>query len=394
VGVPDVLHAVDLFSGLSLRDLGELCRGVRTRGLSAGETICAPGQDYEGMFVVAEGCVEVQDGATSQRLGSGDSWGELNLIARETTTCVAWAATDTQLLELDKDSFDAFVSAHPSVMRDVLAALSRRAVQANQRLLADDARVPSNTMGSVYAVFSTRGGSGKTLIATRLALELTRRAPGRVALFDLDLLFNDGTFQLGASEPQVLAMISSGELERNARSAVSRLMAHHESGLALLVASTRPEDGERVTAAHVRAALNSLRTQYLATIIDCPGTYADAVLAAIETANRVVVVCTPELTTLRDVREMQRLFGQALHVGQNRMTFVLNHPSPVLGLTRRQFESALQQRALVEIEYAGPAAAHSKFANAIRQIAAELGVATSREPRGLRIPVLGGLGRG
>jgi hypothetical protein len=58
----------------------------------------------------------------------------------------------------------------------------------------------------------------------------------------------------------------------------------------------------------------------------------------------VIVLCTPELSTLRDVRDCQRIFGQALHLDRNKVSYWFNHPLPVTGLTRQQFESASSSR--------------------------------------------------
>jgi hypothetical protein len=83
------------------------------------------------------------------------------------------------------------------------------------------------------------------------------------------------------------------------------------------------------------------------------------------------MVCTPELVTLRDVRDCRRLFGQALNVNKNRVAYVMNHPVPSFGLSRRQFEDALEQRMLLELPHAGEAATKSGFSKAIDQLASE-----------------------
>jgi pilus assembly protein CpaE len=73
-------------------------------------------------------------------------------------------------------------------------------------------------------------------------------------------------------------------------------------------------------------------------------------------ADRVLVVCTPELNTLRDVRECQRVFGEIIRLDLKRVSFVFNHNQPFAVLGREQFESALEQQMTFELPHAGDAA--------------------------------------
>jgi pilus assembly protein CpaE len=196
--------------------------------------------------------------------------------------------------------------------------------------------------------------------------------PQRVALLDLDLVFDDAALELNLSLQSSLASIAEADLSRLDPAALSAHVVEHASSLRVLVGATRPEDGERVTAAHVRAALAVMKRQFLVTVVDCGTSFSEPTLAALETGDRVLVVCTPELSTLRDVRDCQRLFGQALRVEPTRVSYVFNHPLPSVGLTRQQFESALEKPMWLEIPHAGESATKPVFAKAISQLAGEL----------------------
>jgi pilus assembly protein CpaE len=130
----------------------------------------------------------------------------------------------------------------------------------------------------------------------------------------------------------------------------------HSTGLQVLVAGTRPEEGEVVTAAHVRAALGTMKRQFSATFVDCGSSFDEPTIAALEMADRILVVCTPELNTLRDVRESVRIFGEIIHLDNKRVSFVFNHNQPFAVLARDQFESALEQPMTYELAHAGETA--------------------------------------
>src|SRR5205814_2170176 len=123
-------------------------------------------------------------------------------------------------------------------------------------------------------------------------------------------------------------------------------------GVQLLVAVTRPEDGELITGDHVRAALGTLRRQFSATFVDCGGSFDEPTLAALEGADRIIVVCTPELNTLRDVRECLRIFREIMRLDLSRVSFVFNRNQPFAVISRAQFESVVDQT-MLDLPHAG-----------------------------------------
>ena len=139
--------------------------------------------------------------------------------------------------------------------------------------------------GRIYAVFSPRGGAGKTTLAVNIALQQAMDQPERTALFDLNLTFGHAAAMLGLTPETSLADVPAESLADFDRRTLGRFMASHGSGLQVLVAGTRPEEGEVVTAAHVRAALSTMKRQFSASIVDC-GTSFDEPTIAGENSRR------------------------------------------------------------------------------------------------------------
>jgi pilus assembly protein CpaE len=189
-----------------------------------------------------------------------------------------------------------------------------------------------------------------------MALHQALEQPERTALLDLSLTFGHTAALLGMSPETSLAAIPAESLADFDRRTLGRYLTEHGSGLQLLVAGTRPEEGEVVTAAHVRAALSTMKRQFSATIVDCGSSFDEPTIAALEMADRVILICTPELNTLRDVRECLRVFGEIIRLDTARLCFVFNHYQPFVSLGREQFETALEQPMAHEIPHAGDAA--------------------------------------
>jgi CRP-like cAMP-binding protein len=362
--ITDLLRTIDLFARLPADDLDHLSHRMRERHFGRDEVLCRQGEPAQAMIIVTAGRIKLSaaeaDGRmrTVRELAEGDFFGEIALFARERHTATATAVNESRVLVLEQDEFEALVASRPQLMRNMLTAISRRAAQTNRQLVTDQAsNATVSANGRVHPVFSPRGGAGKTTLAVNLAIGLAELIPGRVGLLDLDLLFDDAALLLDVAPSTSLATIPESELEHLDARMLSNYLVEHEGSLRVLVGATRPEDGERVSGAHVRAALAAMKQQFLVTIVDCGSNFAEPTLMALEAADKAIMLCTPELSTLRDVRDCQRILGQALHLDKTRLMYAFNHPVPSTGLSRQQFETALEQPMALEIPHAGESVA-------------------------------------
>jgi pilus assembly protein CpaE len=360
--VTDLLRTMDIFEHLPSDELEKIARLLRERRLAEDQVLCREGDPGDAMFIVTGGKIRLAtaDGEAEKTLAyfsDGQFFGEMSLLTGEPRSTSAIAETESRVLVLQKDDFDSLLTNNAQIMREMLKVVSERTMQTNQQLLADDgpAAVASGA-GLVYVVYSPRGGSGKSTVAVNLATVLARQMPERVALFDLSLTFGHDALLLNAAPRASLAQVPPESLASLDRQALGRYLTVLPSTLQLLVGGTKPEEGEQVTGEHVRAALSVMKRQFMATVIDCAGNFTDPTLAALERADKIIVLATPELNTLRDIREMQRVFAEVVHVDRGVLHYMLNYYQPFKVLTREQFEQALEQPAHGEIPHAGEGA--------------------------------------
>jgi CRP-like cAMP-binding protein len=361
--VTDLLRTMDIFEALASEELETIAQLLRERRLAESEVLCRQGDPGDALFIVTGGRIRLSttDPSGNEKIltyfTDGQFFGEMSLLTGSPRSATASAETDSQVLVLDKHSFDQILAGHAQIMREMLKVVSQRTLQTNQQLLADE---PGNSVsqgaGRVYAIFSPRGGSGKTTLAVNLAAQLAHEQPERTALLDLSLTFGHTAALLGLHPETSLAAVPAENLYDFDRKTLGQYLVEHPTGLQVLVSGTRPEEGEVVTAAHVRAALGTMKRQFSATFVDCGSSFDEPTIAALELADRVIVVCTPELNTLRDVRECQRVFGEIIRLDLKRVCFVFNHNQPFAVLGREQFEAALEQPMTFELPHAGEAA--------------------------------------
>src|SRR4051794_30266783 len=147
--------------------------------------------------------------------------------------------SDTKLLEdalrADLDG----VLVLPQPVQAVVFAL-RRAVNAVPR------RERHTGPGRVATVFSPKGGTGKSVTATNLAVALASQLGRRTLLVDLDLQFGDAAIMLGIEPFKTLHDLVSGPGDLDPEK-LAGYTTRHPSGIDVLPAPLRPEDAEAAT---------------------------------------------------------------------------------------------------------------------------------------------------
>jgi CRP-like cAMP-binding protein len=114
---PEVLKQVPLFNELNQRQLKRLAAKFKERRFRPGTTVVRQGKmSGIGFFVVVEGEASVSvDGQEVARLGAGDHFGELALIAERERTATVTAETGLDCLEIPIWDFRDFVKGDADV---------------------------------------------------------------------------------------------------------------------------------------------------------------------------------------------------------------------------------------------------------------------------------------
>jgi CRP-like cAMP-binding protein len=128
-GPPDMalLRGVPMFAPLAPASLGLLASQLERLRLGRGEEVIRQGEAGERFYVIGSGEVEVfEDGILARRQGPGDFFGEIALIRDLPRTATVRAATDVELLALDREPFIAAVTGHAPSAEAADAVIGRR----------------------------------------------------------------------------------------------------------------------------------------------------------------------------------------------------------------------------------------------------------------------------
>ena len=86
--------------------------------------------------------------------------------------------------------------------------------------------------------------------------------------------------------------------------------------------------------------MTALRRHFGYIVLDLPHAFNEVTLVGLELSDRLLVVATPERTTLVDIHESRRIFADVLRLSPDRVSYVLNHPQPYSGAALSEFVSA------------------------------------------------------
>src|SRR4051812_6792239 len=155
--------------------------------------------------------------------------------------------------------------------------------------------------GGVVTVFSPKGGTGKTTVATNLAATFAKRDGKKTLLLDLDLQFGDAAIVLGIEPEKTIydLVVAPGELDSEK---LACYVTKHPCGLDILAAPLRPEDAELVVESKVTNLIEVARGSYEQIVVDTSPFFHGAMLATLDRTDDLVVLCSPDVPTLKNVR--------------------------------------------------------------------------------------------
>jgi pilus assembly protein CpaE len=190
--------------------------------------------------------------------------------------------------------------------------------------------LPGKATAPLIAVLGPKGGTGKTLVATNLAVALAQR-DANVVLVDLDLQFGDIGLALGLSpERTMYDLMKAGPPFDHEK--LDRHLMKHSSGVQVLIAPTRPDQASAVSIDFLRDIYASLRTMCDAVVVDTPPGFTPEVIATIDVSTEVCMVGMLDSLSLKNTKlglETLDLMGY----DTDHVSLVLNRADSRVGIT-------------------------------------------------------------
>lgn len=198
--------------------------------------------------------------------------------------------------------------------------------------------------GRMVTVFSTKGGAGKSVVATNVAVSLAKQSDRPVVLVDADLQFGDASVMLKLAPHRTVVDAVSALDKLDAGMLRSMLVEHEESGLLVLSAPLEPAFADQIEAKQMIEIIDLLRSMAAYVVVDTPAHFNDVVLALIEESDDVLLIAGLDIPSIKNVRiglQTLRLLNTPMH----KIRLVLNRANSKVKLDVSEVERTLQVQA-------------------------------------------------
>jgi pilus assembly protein CpaE len=190
----------------------------------------------------------------------------------------------------------------------------------------------------LVCVLGPKGGTGKTLVSTNLAVALARRDL-RVTLVDLDLQFGDVGLALGlVPERTIYDLAKAGPPYDHDK--LDRHLMTHSSGVKVLVGPTRPDHASAISVDFIREVYASLRTMCDVVIVDTPPGFTPEVIATIDVSTSACMIGMLDSLSLKNTKlgiETLDLMGYP----PENIALILNRADSRVGITHEDVSAII-----------------------------------------------------
>jgi pilus assembly protein CpaE len=197
--------------------------------------------------------------------------------------------------------------------------------------------------GVIAAVFSPKGGVGRTTVAVNLAVAAATELGKKVVLVDGSFQFGDVGVLLNLNPKNKSIADLVPELEAGEADSLDTFVINHSAGIRVLLAPPTPEMAELITTGGVRKVLEKLRAEHDLVVVDCASWFNDTTLAILDMADVILTMLSLEITSIKNMRLFLEVADQ-LGYEKTKVKLVLNRADSTLGIRVADVEHSIGRK--------------------------------------------------
>jgi pilus assembly protein CpaE len=197
------------------------------------------------------------------------------------------------------------------------------------------------SLGKIIQVYSPKGGTGCTTLATNLAIALQTPST-KTVLVDGNLQYGDiAVFVNEVGYHSILDLTPRvDDLDPEIISTVT--VNHRRSGLDVIIAPNRPELADKVTGEEFYKVLQYLRRIYDYVVVDTPTALNDITLSVLDATDLIVLVLTQDIAAVKNTRLFLSIID-GLHINRQRILVVMNRFDRKIAINPEKIGENLKQ---------------------------------------------------
>ncbi|GAA1920492.1 AAA family ATPase [Nocardioides hwasunensis] len=232
-----------------------------------------------------------------------------------------------------------------AIGKTMLGGVQAAAEEAKAQIIAEAAAeraAAEAPQGKLFTVFSTKGGVGKSLVATNTAVALADKGH-KVCLVDLDVNSGDVALMLQLTPTRNVNDLVGfgGSIDEGS---IESLLTRHSDQLAVVAAPVHLDSPDQASGEEIGLLLDGLKAMFEFIVVDTSGVFDDQALAALDRSDSIILVGTLDIPALKGVKLATSTLD-LLNFARDSWTFVLNRADAKVGLTQSEFESTLGLKA-------------------------------------------------
>ena len=198
--------------------------------------------------------------------------------------------------------------------------------------------------GIVVALFSPKGGVGRTTVAVNMAIAAATELGKKVVLVDGSFQFGDVGVLMNLNPKNKSIADLVPELEAGGEpESLDTFVINHSAGVGVLLAPPSPEMAELITPGGIKRVLERLRETNDLVIVDCSSYFNDTTLAILDVADVILTMLTLEITSIKNMRQFLEVADQ-LGYEPGKLRLVLNRADSTLGIRVSDVEHSIGRK--------------------------------------------------
>jgi len=214
-------------------------------------------------------------------------------------------------------------------------------IQAEQTGVPKEKVAPGKKGAKKITIFSTKGGLGKSFIATNLAIDLANLLKKKVALFDLNYQFGDVALMLNLFPKHTVYDIMS-VIDQLDSEMLNSFLTTHSSGVKVLPAPIDPTQNEAISTKTTKKILDILSEFNDYIVIDTPSSFSDNVLLIIEETDYLCMITSMDVPSIKNLKITLQLLEQ-LKFPPGKIILILNRADTKVGITMDEIKKTINR---------------------------------------------------